>query len=176
LGLVVREGGIKVSERALGRVSLELNTERAKTEATWKGYLEKLRVHMARIKQTHGLDKMLEEKKVLLEEKKRDLTIWEAMLAESQVHDIHPWENQDQLAELVELRGGLADVEVDHLTEAEELATLEAGIPQVPNKAQEVLEVAGSAGATTLGAHLHHRSSALGGVAGCLLQCLPWVL
>jgi hypothetical protein len=33
---------IKVSERDLRRVSMELNAKRVKTEATWQWYLEKL--------------------------------------------------------------------------------------------------------------------------------------
>jgi hypothetical protein len=68
--LVVQEKGIKVSVQALGNVSREINVKRAKTEATRQGYLEKLRAHTTRMKHTHNLDKMLEETKVLLEEKK----------------------------------------------------------------------------------------------------------
>jgi hypothetical protein len=85
----VRKADIDVSERALRSVSLELDAEHAKTEATQQGYHEKLLVHMAWIKHTLGLDKMVEEKKVLLEEK-WDLKIREAALTKAQVCNIHP--------------------------------------------------------------------------------------
>jgi hypothetical protein len=64
--LVVREAGIEVSEQALGKVSLELDSEWAKTESTRQGYLEKHQAHTASMKHTLGLGKLLEETKVLL--------------------------------------------------------------------------------------------------------------
>jgi hypothetical protein len=36
----------------------------------------------------------------MLEEKKQDLKVWEAVLVEVQVCGIHPWENRDLLAKL----------------------------------------------------------------------------
>jgi hypothetical protein len=108
------------------------------------------------MKHTLSLDKMLEETKVLLEEKKQDLKVWEAALVEVKTRGLNPQDNRDLL---VELRERLGEVEADHVTEAEELASLMTniskvlmdlglspiqGIPQVRNKAQEVLKVTGS--------------------------------
>jgi hypothetical protein len=42
-------------------VILELDAERAKTEAIWQGYLEKLHAHTTHMKHTLDLDKMLGE-------------------------------------------------------------------------------------------------------------------
>jgi hypothetical protein len=80
---VVREADIEVSEQALGKMSLELDLEWAKTEATRQGYLEKHQAHTTSIKHTLGLDKLLEETKVLLQEKKHNLKVWEAALMEA---------------------------------------------------------------------------------------------
>jgi hypothetical protein len=54
---------LPLRSQVLGRVSLELDAEHAKMEATRQGYLEKLWYHMARIKRTLHIDKMLKEKK-----------------------------------------------------------------------------------------------------------------
>jgi hypothetical protein len=51
-------------------VSLELNGEWTKTEATRQGYLEKIQAHTARMKHTVDLNKILGETKVLLVEQK----------------------------------------------------------------------------------------------------------
>jgi hypothetical protein len=108
------------------------------------------------MKHTLSLDKMLEETKVLLEEKKQDLKVWEATLVEVKTRGLNPQDNRDLL---VELRERLGEVEADHVTEAEELASLMTniskvlmdlglspiqGVPQVRNKAREVLKVTGS--------------------------------
>jgi hypothetical protein len=108
------------------------------------------------MKHTLSLDKMLEETKVLLEEKKQDHKVWEAALVEVKTRGLNPQDNRDLL---VELRERLGEVEADHVTEAEELASLMTniskvlmdlglspiqGIPQVRNKAREVLKVTGS--------------------------------
>jgi hypothetical protein len=45
---------------------MEHDVERARTEATRQGYLKKSRTHTACMKYFLGLDKMLEETKVLL--------------------------------------------------------------------------------------------------------------
>jgi hypothetical protein len=108
------------------------------------------------MKHTLSLDKMLEETKVLREEKKQDHKVWEAALVEVKTRGLNPQDNRDLL---VELRERLGEVEADHVTEAEELASLMTniskvlmdlglspiqGIPQVRNKAREVLKVTGS--------------------------------
>jgi hypothetical protein len=54
---------------------MALDAERAQVEASRQGYLERLQAHMIRMKHSLGLDKMLEETKVRLEWKKRDLKV-----------------------------------------------------------------------------------------------------
>jgi hypothetical protein len=132
-----------------------LDAERAQVEASRQGYLERLQAHMIRMKHSLGLDKMLEETKVRLEWKKRDLKVWEATLVKALERGIHPRDNMDLLAELVELKECLAEVEVDRAGEAKELAALVNGIsgvlmdpgldsiqwiPQVLSQAWHVLE------------------------------------
>jgi hypothetical protein len=83
-------------------VSLELDVERAKTEATRHGYLQKLQANTTSMKHTLDLDKMLQEKKVLTEQK-QDLKVWEAALVEALVHVLNSQDNHGLLSELVEL-------------------------------------------------------------------------
>jgi hypothetical protein len=106
-------------------------SERAKTKATQQGYHKKHWAHTAWMKHTLILDKMLEEKKILLKKKNWDLKVWEAALVEAQACSIHPQENRDLLPKLVELRECLTRVEVDCVTKAEELAALVTGISMV---------------------------------------------
>jgi predicted membrane GTPase involved in stress response len=54
-----------------------------KTKATHQEYLNKMRAHTDHGKHTLVLDKMLGEKKALLDEKEWDLTLWEAALTEA---------------------------------------------------------------------------------------------
>jgi hypothetical protein len=53
------EKSVKVSEQALVKVSLDLDTEPAKTEATRQEYLDKMRAHTTRTKHTLSLKNML---------------------------------------------------------------------------------------------------------------------
>jgi hypothetical protein len=55
----VWEKSVKVSERALVKVSLDLDTEPAKTEATRQEYLNKMRAHTTHTKHTLSLENML---------------------------------------------------------------------------------------------------------------------
>jgi hypothetical protein len=69
--LAAREGKARISEKALAKVSADLNTERAKAEATQKEYLDKMEAHTAHTKHSLNLDKMLGEKKVKLDRRER---------------------------------------------------------------------------------------------------------
>jgi hypothetical protein len=62
--LFVREENAKIFEKALVKVSVNLDIERAKTEATRKEYLDEMEAHTARAQHSLNLDKMLGEKKV----------------------------------------------------------------------------------------------------------------
>jgi hypothetical protein len=53
-----------ISEKALVKVSADLDAEWVKVEATQKEYHDKMEAHNARAKHSLGLDKMLQEKKV----------------------------------------------------------------------------------------------------------------
>jgi hypothetical protein len=60
----VREEKARIPKMALVKVSVDLDVERAKTEATRKEYLDKMEMHTTRAKHTLGLNKMLGKKKV----------------------------------------------------------------------------------------------------------------
>jgi hypothetical protein len=81
--LATWEEKARISEKALTKVSADLDVERAKVEATRKEYLNKMVAHTARAKQSLGLDKMLREKKVELDGREQDLNLREAVLVET---------------------------------------------------------------------------------------------
>jgi hypothetical protein len=62
--LATWEEKVKISEKALGKVSVDHDAERAMIGPTHQEYLDKMCMHTDRIKHTLGLDKMLGEKKV----------------------------------------------------------------------------------------------------------------
>jgi hypothetical protein len=80
----VWEEKAKIFERAmLVKVSADLDTKPEKAEATQKKYLDKMEVHTTRTKHSLGLDNMLGEKKVELDERERDLGLPEVALVEA---------------------------------------------------------------------------------------------
>jgi hypothetical protein len=144
--LAMREEKAGIMDKALAKVSADLDTERTKAEATWKKYLNKMVAHTTRAKHSLGLDKMLGEKKVELDWRKRDLERREAVLAEAQTRGFNPQENPDGLMEFVELWRFLQDVAADCVIEAGWLATLvrdvskvlaDLGVPPIPEIPQD---------------------------------------
>jgi hypothetical protein len=81
--LAVREEKAKIFEKALVMVSDDLDAERAKAEATWKEYLDKMEAHTALTMHSLGLDKMMGEKKVEFDRRALDLDLHQVTLAES---------------------------------------------------------------------------------------------
>jgi hypothetical protein len=73
--LAVREEKARISEKALVQVSAALDVERTKVEASQQEYLNKIEAHNARGNNVLGLDKILEEKKVELDGRERDLEL-----------------------------------------------------------------------------------------------------
>jgi hypothetical protein len=71
------------SEKALAKVSADLDVEWAKAKATRKEYLKKMVAHTAHAKHSLSLDKMLREKKVKLNGREWDLDLHEAALVEA---------------------------------------------------------------------------------------------
>jgi hypothetical protein len=100
---LTREEKAKISEKALVKVNVDHDTEWAKTEATRKEYLDKMRAHTDRARHTLDFDKMLGEKKVQFDKKEWDLTLWEATLVEAQARGFNPRDNREELTELVKL-------------------------------------------------------------------------
>jgi hypothetical protein len=100
----MREAMIEASEQAIRVAWMALYTKRARIQATRQDYLERLQAHTTCMEQTLGIDKMLEEKKVWLQEEKHDLKVREVVLYEALERGAHPQEDRDLLAELVELR------------------------------------------------------------------------
>jgi hypothetical protein len=66
--LVAWEEKMRFSERALTKVSADLDVEWVKAEVTRKEYLDKMPAHTIYVKHSLGLDKMLGEKKIELDE------------------------------------------------------------------------------------------------------------
>jgi hypothetical protein len=81
--LIAQEEKAKISEKALVKVSADLDAEWAKAEATQKEYLDKMEVNTTCAKHYLGLDKMLGEKKVELDGRDQDLDLHEAALVEA---------------------------------------------------------------------------------------------
>jgi hypothetical protein len=81
--LATWEEKVRISEKALTMVSADLDAERAKAESTQKEYLDKIEAHTTRVKHSLGLDKMLGEKKVLLDGRERDLSLRKAARVEA---------------------------------------------------------------------------------------------
>jgi hypothetical protein len=77
-------GEVKISKKAMVKVSAHLDAKQAKIEATRKEYLNKMEEHTAHTKHSLGLDKMLGEKKVQVDGRERDLDLCEATLVEAQ--------------------------------------------------------------------------------------------
>jgi hypothetical protein len=85
-----REEKASISEKALTKVSVDLNVERANDEATRKEYLDKMDTHTARAKHSLGLDKMLGEKKAELDGREQDLSLCEEVLVEARSQRLNP--------------------------------------------------------------------------------------
>jgi hypothetical protein len=64
--LATREEKARISEKALTKVSADLDAERAKAEATQKEYINKMEAQATHTKHSLNPDKMLGEKKVEL--------------------------------------------------------------------------------------------------------------
>jgi hypothetical protein len=79
---VKREG--EYFREALAKVSVYLDAERTKAEATRKEYLDKVAAHTNHAKHSLGLDEMLGEKNVELDGREQDLELREVALAEAQ--------------------------------------------------------------------------------------------
>jgi hypothetical protein len=63
-----------------------------------------MEAHTACAKHSLGIDKRLGEKKVELDEREQDLSLWEVMQAEAQSGGLNPWDNCKELIEFVELQ------------------------------------------------------------------------
>jgi hypothetical protein len=79
--LTVWEEKAGISEKALAKVSADLNVEQTKVDATQKEYLDMMAAHTTRAKHSLSLIKMLGEKKVELNEREQDLELHEEALA-----------------------------------------------------------------------------------------------
>jgi hypothetical protein len=142
----VREEKAEILEKALAKVSADLDAEWTEAEATRKEYLDKMAAHTTHAKHSLSLDKMLGEKKVELDGREQDLELHEAEMAEAQTQGLNPRANRDELMEFIELWRLLQDVEVDHITQVGRLATLvrdmskvlvDLGMPPIPEIPQD---------------------------------------
>jgi hypothetical protein len=102
--LTMREEKVRISVKALTQVSVALDAERAKAKATQQEYLDKIQTHTDRGNKVHDPDRMLGERKEELDGRERDLELHAAVLAEAQAWGLNPWDNRDNLMELIELR------------------------------------------------------------------------
>jgi hypothetical protein len=104
VGLAVREEKARISEKALTKVSADLDAKRDMAEATWKEYLDKMEAHTTHAKHSLGLDKMLGEKMVKLDGRERDLSLREAALVEARSLGLNPRDNHEEGMGFFELR------------------------------------------------------------------------
>jgi hypothetical protein len=88
--LTAREEKVGISEKALAKVSADLDDEQTKAEATHQEYLDMIAAHTVHAKHSLGIDKMLEEKKVELDRRELDLNLHKAVLAEAQTRGLNP--------------------------------------------------------------------------------------
>jgi hypothetical protein len=93
----------RISKKTLTKVSDDLDAERTKAEATRKEYLNKIEAHTACAKHSLDLDKMLGEKKVLLDGRERNLSLREAVLAEAHTWGLNPQDNYEEMMEFIKL-------------------------------------------------------------------------
>jgi IMP dehydrogenase/GMP reductase len=101
--LAEREEKARISKKALVKVSIDLDAERVKAEATRKEYLDKMEAHTIHTKHSLNLDKMLGEQKVHLDERDWDLDLREAVMVEAQSQGLNPRDNHEELMEIIEL-------------------------------------------------------------------------
>jgi hypothetical protein len=78
-----------ISEKALVKVSADLDVERAKTKATRQEYHSKMCMHTTHTKHTLNFDKMLSDKKVQLHKTERQLAQREVALMEAQARGLN---------------------------------------------------------------------------------------
>jgi hypothetical protein len=88
--LTVSEEKPRISKKALVKVSVDLDTEWSKAEATRKEYLDNMEAHTAHAKHSLDLDKMSGEKKVQLNGREWDLDLCEVALVEAQSQGLNP--------------------------------------------------------------------------------------
>jgi hypothetical protein len=130
-GLTAREEKAKIAEKALVKVSSDLDAEWAKAKATQKEYLDKMEAHAIHIKHSLCLDKMLGEKKVELEGREQDLDLREVALVEVRFRGLKPQHNHEELMEIIMLWRCLKAVEVERIAEAGQLAILVKDVSKV---------------------------------------------
>jgi hypothetical protein len=129
--LAAREEKVRISEKALAQVSVAVDAERVKAEATQQEYLNRIQAHTDCGKQVLDLDKMLGERKEELDGREQDLELRVAALAEAHAWGLNPWDNHDEPMEFIELRGLLWDVEADRVVEVSRLAALARDVSKV---------------------------------------------
>jgi hypothetical protein len=128
--LSAREEKARILEKVLTMVSPDLNTEWAKADTTGKEYRDKIEAHTAHAKHSLSLDKMLGDKKVLLDGRERNLSLHEVARVEKQTLGLNPRDNREELMEFVKLWRIHQDTEVDRVTEAGWLAILRGVCPR----------------------------------------------
>jgi hypothetical protein len=102
--LAAREKKAGIFEKVLANVSADVDAEQNKAEATQKYYLGKIEAHTAYAKHALSLDKLLGEKKVLLDEREWNLELREAALAELYTQGLNSQGNSDELMEFPEVQ------------------------------------------------------------------------
>jgi hypothetical protein len=78
-----------------------------------------------------GLNKILGEKRVELDEREQDQGLHEAALEDVRTHGLNPRDHNDELMEFVALRRLLHGVKADRIIEASRLATLVRDVSKV---------------------------------------------
>jgi hypothetical protein len=87
-----------VVEELLGR---EGELTRREEALAWEEYLDNIAEHTAHGRQVLNFDKMMGERRAMLDEWERDLELRTAALVEAQSRGINPQDNRDEVMEFV---------------------------------------------------------------------------
>jgi hypothetical protein len=108
-------------ECALEWVCMERDANPIQAEAAQQDFHTRMYASSSRSKHSISLNRMLKERQILLCLLETDLEVQEAMQAEEQEHNLHPFDGRDLLAELEGLCTRMDGVEGEHATEAGQL-------------------------------------------------------
>jgi hypothetical protein len=114
---VAWEDGLVASKCTLGTAHVECDAECDRAEAARQDYRARIHAFMVSCRHSFNIDRILEERQILLSLHGMDLERQEEKLEEEQPHGLHSLDGRYLSTELKELRKLMAGVESDRPTE-----------------------------------------------------------